>query len=298
MIPLLSNVAVQDQTVVSNIVTLDNIMSGVDGSATFGYTLETKNLEVNDKQKQQYAHTHTFDIRVIQPDSASLSILRAIRDNNRLVRVSGHSPDGFFLWDEPTLMVEDNQFDEIVATALLLTHDTTIGYRGAAPLKKLGVYAGDNALALYDVLSGNGSVLNGFSLTTGDTGADGSQSGETQSIIAGTTVTENTVYLRSANIFFPFVGVPITASFNTGSISGANKFKIAIEFVQSDGTTIASTSLQSIASTGVVTLSGTAPANTVYIRMAVVAGTGVVASTDTIAFSRPMLSLGRTSFTL
>jgi hypothetical protein len=211
MIPLLSNVAVQDQTVVSNIVTLDNIMSGVDGSATFGYTLETKNLEVNDKQKQQYAHTHTFDIRVIQPDSASMSILKAIRDNNRLVKVSGHSPDGFFLWDEPTLMVEDNQFDEIVATALLLTHDTTIGYRGTAPLSKLGVYAGDNALALYDVLSGSADVLNGFSLVTSATGG---VTGSQQEVITPATTAENTVYLRSANIFFPFVGIPITASAN------------------------------------------------------------------------------------
>jgi hypothetical protein len=293
MIPLLSNVAVQDQTVVSNIVTLDNIMSGVDGSATFGYTLETKNLEVNDKQKQQYAHTHTFDIRVIQPDSASMSILKAIRDNNRLVKVSGHSPDGFFLWDEATLMVEDNQFDEIVATALLLTHDTTIGYRGTAPLSKLGVYAGDNALALYDVLSGSADVLNGFSLVTSATGG---VTGSQQEVITPATTAENTVYLRSANIFFPFVGIPITASANIASISGG-AFKLGVEFVQSDGSTIISTSRTGDVSTGVYSVTGTTPANTVYIRFVVTAGTSAAAGED-ITFSQPMLSLGRTSFTL
>ena len=293
MIPLLSNVAVQDQTVVSNIVTLDNIMSGVDGSATFGYTLETKNLEVNDKQKQQYAHTHTFDIRVIQPDSASMSILKAIRDNNRLVKVSGHSPDGFFLWDEPTLMVEDNQFDEIVATALLLTHDTTIGYRGTAPNKKLGVYAGDNALALYDVLSGSATVLNGFSLVTSATGG---VTGSQQEVITPATTAENTVYLRSANIFFPFVGIPITASANIVNISGG-AFKLGVEFVQSDGSTIISTSRTGDVSTGVYSVTGTTPANTVYIRFVVTAGTSAAAGED-ITFSQPMLSLGRTSFTL
>jgi hypothetical protein len=293
MIPLLSNVAVQDQTVVSNIVTLDNIMSGVDGSATFGYTLETKNLEVNDKQKQQYAHTHTFDIRVIQPDSASMSILKAIRDNNRLVKVSGHSPDGFFLWDEATLMVEDNQFDEIVATALLLTHDTTIGYRGTAPLSKLGVYAGDNALALYDVLSGSADVLNGFSLVTSATGG---VTGSQQEVITPATTAENTVYLRSANIFFPFVGIPITASANIASISGG-AFKLGVEFVQSDGSTIISTSRTGDVSTGVYSVTGTTPANTAYIRFVVTAGTSAAAGED-ITFSQPMLSLGRTSFTL
>ena len=293
MIPLLSNVAVQDQTVVSNIVTLDNIMSGVDGSATFGYTLETKNLEVNDKQKQQYAHTHTFDIRVIQPDSASMSILKAIRDNNRLVKVSGHSPDGFFLWDEATLMVEDNQFDEIVATALLLTHDTTIGYRGTAPLSKLGVYAGDNALALYDVLSGSADVLNGFSLVTSATGG---VTGSQQEVITPATTAENTVYLRSANIFFPFVGIPITASANVINLTGG-AYKIGVEFVQSDGTTIISTSRTTDVSTGVYSVTGTTPANTVYIRFVVTAGTSAGAG-EGVTFSQPMLSLGRTSFTL
>jgi hypothetical protein len=293
MIPLLSNVAVQDQTVVSNIVTLDNIMSGVDGSASFGYTLETKNLEVNDKQKQQYAHTHTFDIRVIQPDSASMSILSAIRDNNRLVKVSGHSPDGFFLWDEATLMAEDNQFDEIVATALTLTHDTTIGYRGTAPNSKLGVYAGDNALALYDVLSGSATVLNGFSLVTSATGG---VTGSQQEVITPATTAENTVYLRSANIFFPFVGIPITASANIVNISGG-AFKLGVEFVQSDGSTIISTSRTGDVSTGVYSVTGTTPANTVYIRFVVTAGTSAAAGED-ITFSQPMLSLGRTSFTL
>lgn len=293
MIPLLSNVAVQDQTVVSNIVTLDNIMSGVDGSATFGYTLETKNLEVNDKQKQQYAHTHTFDIRVIQPDSASMSILKAIRDNNRLVRVSGHSPDGFFLWDEPTLMVEDNQFDEIVATALLLTHDTTIGYRGTAPLSKLGVYAGDNALALYDVLSGSATVLNGFSLINN---ATGSVTGSAQTITVGATTAENTEYWRSANIFFPFVGVPITASITRGGAGPS--FKLGIEFVQSDGTTIISTVHSPASSTALAPVTAVLPANTVYVRLVIAAGTGL-SPTNAITVNSPMLALaGRTAFTL
>jgi len=293
MIPLLSNVAVQDQSVVTNIVTLDNIMSGVDGSSVFGYNLETKNLEVNDKQKQQYAHTHTFDIRVVQGSSAELAILRAIVDNNRLVKVSGHSPDGFFLWDEPTLMTRNTQFDQIVADALLLTHDTTIGYRGTAPLRKLGVYAGDNALALYDILSGSASVLNGFSL---DQNATGSVSGALQTVTVGATTAENTVYLRSANIFFPFVGVSVTASFNVVQVSGS--FKIGIEFVQSDGTTVISTSRANVSGEGVNTLTASLPANTAFIRLVLPAGAGTVTS-DQIQINQPMLSLGgRTQFSL
>lgn len=293
MIPLLSNVAVQDQSVVTNIVTLDNIMSGVDGSSVFGYNLETKNLEVNDKQKQQYAHTHTFDIRVVQGTSAELAILNAIVDNNRTVKVSGHSPDGFFLWDEPTVMTRNTQFDQIVADALLLTHDTTIGYRGTAPLKKLGVYAGDNALALYDILSGSASVLNGFSLLNNATGAVASF---LQTTTIGATTAENTVYLRSANIFFPFVGVSVTASFNVVQVVGS--FKIGIEFVQSDGTTIISTSRANVSGENVNSVTASVPANTAFIRLVLTAGVGALTG-DQIQIKEPMLALaGRTQFSL
>lgn len=293
MIPLLSNVAVQDQTVVSNIVTLDNVMSGVDGSAVFGYNLETKSLEVNDKQKQQYAHTHTFDIRVIQGTTVEVATLNAIVDNNRTAKVSGHSPDGFFLWDEPTVMVRNAQFDQVVADALLLTHDTTIGYRGTAPLSKLGVYAGDNALALYDVLSGSATVLNGFSL---DQNATGSVTGSAQTITVGATTAENTVYWRSANIFFPFVGVPITASITRGGAGPS--FKLGIEFVQSNGTTVISTERSSATSGPLAPVTAVLPANTVYVRLVIAAGTGLQ-PTDAITVNSPMLALaGRTAFTL
>ena len=287
MIPLLSNVAVQDQSVVTNIVTLDNIMSGVDGSSVFGYNLETKNLEVNDKQKQQYAHTHTFDIRVVQGTSAELAILRAIVDNNSNVKVSGHSPDGFLLWDEPTVMTRNTQFDQIVADALLLTHDTTIGYRGTAPLKKLGVYAGDNALALYDILSGSASVLNGFTVGAGITA---SQVGGDQTLTraSGTGTT-----LSSASIFFPFVGVSITASFDVVSITASATF--GIQFLDTSESVL-STSTASVSGTGVASHTATVPANTAYIRFVTNPGN---TATNEVQFRKPMLALGgRTQFSL
>ena len=294
MIPLLNSVAVQDQTATSNIVTLDNIMSGVDGSAVFGYNLEAKALEVNDKQKQQYAHTHTFDIRVVQGTTAEIATLQAIIDNNRTVKVSGYSPDGFFLWDEPTVMVRNTQFDQVVADAVLLTHDTTIGYRGTAPLSKLAVYAGDNALALYNVLSGSASVLNGFSLLNN---ATGSVTGSAQTVTVGATTAAGTVYLRSANIFFPFAGVGITGSISTTAQTG--DYELGIEFVQSDGTTIISTATETFDAGGAperVSVVGTTPANTAFIRLVVRAS--LVSAAQAVTLNSPMLSLGRTQFSL
>jgi hypothetical protein len=295
MIGLLNKVAVQDQTVASNIATLDNIMSGVDGSSVFGYALEKKNLEVNDKQMQQYAHTHTMDIRVIRPADATQSIMRAIVDNQRLVKLSAYSPNGFLLWDEPTLMSPNPQFDQVVADALLLTQDSTIGYRGTAPLSKRAVYAGENALALYDVTKGSANVLNGFSLLNN---ATGSVTGTEQTVTVGSTTTGGTVYARSANIFFPFEGIPITAS--ADFLTSDGDFNIAIEFVQSNGTTIISTA-SNVFSPGDMpiraTVLATTPANTVYIRFAITASQ--VGTSDDLIFEKPMLALsGITRFTL
>jgi hypothetical protein len=295
MLNLLKTIAVQDQTVTSNIATLDNIMSGVDGSATFGYTLEAQSVQVNDNQKQQYAHTHTLDIRVLQGTAGEIGILNAIVNGNLQAKITGISPDGFLIWDDPSYMVRSSQFDQVVADQILVTKTQPAGYAGTAPNSKLAVYSGDNALALYNVLSGSASVLNGFSLVTS---ATGSVTGSVQTITAPATVTTNTVYLRSANIFFPFAGESITASITADNNTGGS-FKLGIEFVQSDGSTIISTSYSgNLASVLRDSFSATAPANTAFIRMVVVAGTGVSAG-NTIDVSFPMLALaGRTTFTI
>ena len=295
MLNLLKTIAVQDQTVASNIATLDNIMSGVDGSATFGYSLEAMSLQVNDNQKQQYSHTHTLDIRVIQGAAGTVGILEAIVSNTRQAKVTGISPNGFLIWDDPSYLVRSTQFDQVVADQILVTKTQPAGYAGTAPNKKLAVYSGDNALALYDILSGSASVLNGFSLITS---ATGSVTSGVQEIITPVTVTENTVYYRSASIFFPFVGEAITASATIGNISGGN-YKIGIEFVQSDGSTIISTTRSAnVSGSAVASVTGTSPASTTYIRFVLTAGSGVVAG-ETVEISQPMLALaGQTSFTL
>lgn len=295
MLNLLKSVAVGDQTVASNIATLDNIMSGVDGAATFGYTLEPTSLQVNDNQTQQFLHTHTFDIRVIEGDTTTVGILDAIVANNRTVKISGISPDGFFLWDDPSYLVRNEQFDQVVADQILATKSAPVGYQGVAGSRKLPVYSGDNALALYDILTGSSTVLNGFSLVTS---ATGSVAGDEQQITTPATIAENTVYWRSANIFFPFVGEQLTGSISVGSISGG-AYKLGIEFVQSNGTTIISTSRTGdVSPSARASLTATTPANTVFVRLVITAGTSAGAG-ETIDVSLPMLALGgRTTFTI
>ena len=158
MITLIKSISFQDQSN-NDIAVLDNIMTGVDGSATFGYGIEATSLEVNDKQKQQYLHTHTLDIRVLKGDSATAQKIDVMADNQRNVKVSGVTPNGFIIWNQPVLIGRNEQFtNRIISRQIKMTVDTPIGYVDG----ELSVYAGDNALALYDILERQGNEYQDF----------------------------------------------------------------------------------------------------------------------------------------
>jgi hypothetical protein len=158
VITLIKSISFQDQ-VSGDIAVLDNIMTGVDGSATFGYGIDVASLEVNDKQKQQYLHTHTLDIRVLKGDSATAQKIDVMADNQRSVKVSGVTPDGFIIWNRPVLIARNEQFtNRIISRQIKMNVDTPIGYVDG----QLGAYAGDNALALYDILQRQGNEYQDF----------------------------------------------------------------------------------------------------------------------------------------
>jgi hypothetical protein len=296
MITLLSKVAVQNQTTPSSIAVLTNIMEGVDGAATFGYTLEETALSVDDNQKQQFRHDHNFDIRVIEVTSES-AILDGIVNNQRLAKISGFSPDGFFIWDEPTLLVRNKQFDGILASAVKATKRTTIGYRGAVPNRKLSVYAGDNLLGLYDVSTGaSQEPLNGFKDDNSPSGVDTDPNGE-MTITTGSS-SSTTSFVVSRNIFFPFPGETLTWSLDVISITG--EMRVQLQGLQSDGSTSTGFFATGDYDVGVegsrISLTGAIPANTAFVRMTIGSGVSPVSA---FTVSRPMISKsGKVAFTL
>jgi len=109
-----------------NIVELVNIMEGVDGSAAFGYSLEATAIQVEDNQKQQYKHTHTFDVRVIEESGYNAIIDGWIADQKR-VQICGQGIDGLFFMDD-VLLTRNKQYDGIIANAFLATADTLTWY--------------------------------------------------------------------------------------------------------------------------------------------------------------------------
>jgi hypothetical protein len=287
MLNLLKTLAVQDQAVTSNIATLDNIMSGVDGAATFGLSLEAQSLQVSDNQKQQYAHTHTLDIRVIQGSAGTVGILDAIVANNRQAKITAISPDGFLLWDDPSYLVRSSQFDQVVADQILVTKTQPAGYAGTAPNRKLSVYAGDNALALYDVLSGSANTLNGFSV---DGTMTASVSGKTQTLTRGA---DAAAILVSNRIFYPFSEALTLSAFvnsaNAGYTMGFFWYDASGAFISGGtGSLSGSTSRQSH--------TASPAANTAYFQVVITPGT---TSGNNLVFQEPAVRLGgNTSFTL
>ena len=276
MLNLLSNVAIQDTKAAGNIVYLNNIMEGVDGAATFGYSLEPTAVKVDDNQTQQFKHDHTFDIRVLQGSSADLTKIKVIDAGSNPVRVSGYSPNGFFVIDEPAQLTYHSQYDSVIADRILVTTTGVNGYGGTAPGAKIPVYAGDNLLALYKVNSGSATYLNGF------------DQGDTGTVTGGTVAIANGDVIESRQIFFPFPGLPVTGSINVVTGTAAT---LEIHPYDSTGSAL-STISASISGTGVKTVSGVLPANTVYISLFVQA--------DAASFSckEPAIRLQGSTFSL
>ena len=278
MITLLSNVAIQDTSNLSNIVYLNNIMEGVDGSSTFGYSLEPSAVKVDDNQTQQYLHDHTFDIRVLQGAAADLTKLKVIDANQTPVLVSGYSPDGFFVIDDPASLTYHSQYDSVIADRVLVTTSGVNGYGGAAPGNKLPVYAGDNLLAIFNVLEGSASALNGL-----DYSATGTVTGDAMAITGAGTV-------LSQRIFFPFPGLNL---FTSADITvGTNGF-IGFNAYDATDTIIGSGIVSAWAGTGykTSTFSTNVPSGTVYIRFRL---QGLASFT----FRNPSIRLQGSSFSL
>jgi len=272
MLNLLKSVAIQDQTVTSNVCTLANIMEGVDGSSTFGYSLTPTAVAVNDNQTQQYKHDHLFDIRTLT-DTADTTKLLVVSANNRKVKVSGYSPNGFFIIDEPAELVYHDQFDSVLSDRILISITGVNGYGGVAPGQKLPVYAGDNLLAVYNILDGSATYLNGF-----DQGDAGTVTGGTVAIASGDQA-------LSRSILFPFPGISLTASVDHTGTGGA----IDLEFRNSSDSVIST--VQTTGNSGRLSVTGITPAGTVYVRVGLTGGTGS-------SFYYPALRLEGTGFTL
>lgn len=211
----LKKLAVFD-TVSEEVAELVNVMEGAEGSAVFGYNQAPADLQVADGQKLQHRINHTLDLSILPPTGTEQTKVDALWNavEPRLVKIAGCSGDTFLLWNDPTYLVQNTEYGDTLTRHFNMTLASTPGYRSGSQ----AVYAGANLLALYNVLSGDGTTLNGFA-TTGAITA--STSGAIQSLTRGATPDTG---LESELLLFPFGGESITLSMFVTSANASYTF--------------------------------------------------------------------------
>ena len=236
MITLLKKIAIRPMGEPFNIVELVNIMEGVDGAAAFGYSLETIAIQVEDNQKQQYKHTHTFDVRVID-ESADNALIDAWIADQKRVQIAGEGVDGLFFMDN-VLLTRNKQYDGIIASAFLATADTLTWYTTGvqtlqpgntantvtATWEKQQIYA---ATSLFDRFQKDVSV----SYRTDGTNTYQHGWVNSSGVVSNVNTTANTikierddpgvgtVYINTDTFFMPFPDVILTATINVVDVN-------------------------------------------------------------------------------
>jgi len=267
---------------------LTNVMEGADGAATFGYNVEQNTIRVKANQTQPISEAHSLAVMVVDDRLTSPQALLTEWANSPTdqFRASAFGGDSFLIWDTPVNLTIPRQFDQIVTRKLGLTLTALPGYSGIAPLTKLPVYAGQNALSLYKVDQGSASFLNGFA-QGGDATLTVSQANGIQTAVVTST---DDSYLYSLPFVFPFEDVKITASINVTTYSVTGNSQIGFEWLDSTGVSMF-TSLGSFSGTGRKSFTTTIPAGAYYVQMFVGPNTSVTFGSPTLSFNTPAIRL-------
>ena len=228
MITLLKKIAISNVSNLAQTVTLDNVMEGVDGAAAFGYSLETESIQVEDNQTQQYKHNHVFDIRVIDSDSDN-SILDGFIADQTDVNITGLGINGVLLIRNVKL-ARNKQYDGIIATAVLATKTTSIGYYDNGIFTEQELFAGRNMLETYqldftksNVAGAESSVWqNGFKYDWIISSVNINENLVTSNVIStGVELSRpktSATYTQWERIYFPYEDVNLVATMNVVSI--------------------------------------------------------------------------------
>lgn len=266
MINHISKVGIQSQTNTANVVVLDNIMEGVDGAATFGYSVTPGDLRVQDAQTQQYIHNHQLDVRVLRSSDADLEKLQVMEANNEPVKVTTLGVDGSVVFYDEAQMVRAGQYDQVLADRFLITRSTALGYVGDPSDTRYPVLGVTNDLMeIFDTSTGGPVTINGF----GSSGAISAiQSGGIQFMTRTSSSGLSRVITR--NLLWPFPGVSLTAQIEVTAISAPSSL-LLLQAFNSSGSII-STNLN-FSTTGIKTITLTMPAGVEFVNFYVNCGT-------------------------
>jgi hypothetical protein len=263
-----------------DVVILTNISEGVEGATVFGVTEEpVRDIKILDGQTAQTAFKHEINIRGLH-DDADMAQLYTWALAQTPVRLTGLGVNGVVTFQGSHLLAINKGFDGIVTVALKVTVESTGQYEAGYNPVLIGV----NALRNYDVASGAGNLVYGFSADAGitPTRSGGSQ---TATYASGS---DNGVF--SPSLFFPFVGERLTASASFTAQTG--DWAIGFRFLDDTGALI-SQSTNAFGIGDVPARNGqtaTVPAGTHFIQFVVVQS--LTSAADATTFNTPQIALG------
>lgn len=270
-----------------NAYVFDNIMAGVGGSATIGYSLNPLALQVDDNQRQQYCFEHQLDIRVLDADSNYAYLQNDIAAGEKF-DVSILTLDGF-VFMEDVLLSAPRQMDQVLADQIFVTKKTVPTYHGPTFYSNAGVYGGDNLFAFYDVENGDATRIHGFTTTTNSLGT--TYAGGAMNCVAGAA----NGYAFFEPMAMPFGGEQFQATIEVKSLSGAGNAEIGVVHrrFKGGGVTHANSAVI-ITTAGNYTTTFTKPADAIYTGFYV----RVISSGAWVNVANPRMRKIGTGFTM
>lgn len=251
-----------------NVVLLDNISEGVDGSSVFGFTSEPSEIKINDGQTYINRKTNTLDVRVLKPSSSDVIQLKSWASNQTKVSVHLSTIDGVVqfgnydgttLGNECTIVINEQLVSEDIF-AFKVTKDATVGFDSNTGVYEGGVWAGKNMIGDYEWGDKDGSnVADGWTIVNAS--ASSFSSGQ-QSITCSTTACDFqrrfwVTSFRGREITFSLT----TVSFDVGTYDDA---RAIIAFYDSSEGFITSQTSSTSTTPERVSVSATVPSNAVY----------------------------------
>lgn len=281
MLNQISQIAIQSQANTANVVVLDNIMEGVDGAATFGYSMTPRSLTVEDAQTQQYVHDHQMDVRVLRSAAADLEKLQVMDANNEPVKVTTQGIDGSVVFFDGAQIVRAPQFNQVLADRFLITRSTVVGYSFEDEFSRYPVLGNTKDLMeVYDTSTGSSLLLAGFTSQN----VTRSQTGGVQTITRDST--GGLARAISPLFLWPFVGTRLEAQIEITSISAPGSL-LLIEARDGTGSVVTSANIN-YSTTGIKTIALTVPTTTVTMGFYVNVGT---TAGQTLSFKNPILRI-------
>lgn len=241
-------------------VLLTNILEGVDGATAMGWSEEQENVQIEDNQRVEHSTVGTLEIKVLKGTSSEITLLDGFA--GKKCEVSGWTIEGFLLFSDNVHITRVPDFNSNILNDMIrCTIRAPKGFYGSGSRVR-SFYGGRNAIMLHDIYSYSGStgseLLSGFTKVGSPTT---NVSGQKQTVDGG--ISEG---VKSALLYFPFVGTQLIASVLVSTTPAAYEF--GIKFLQADGSTVVDTLTKSFTTGGTTRkdYTVTIPSNAAYMQ--------------------------------